>query len=229
MTSKELCARLSIERKQLNRYLRKGLPSTKDAAGRLVFDAEEVAAWLTAQGLARSKAPPEAAAATPPPALPLAKSIAEVANHFGVNRRTVFEWKTEGMPVGTHGYDLAAIAAWLEAKHEAAREGGDPERNELQTELLRIKVKQAQLDFAAVQQDLVHASDVARAIETMVNEIKAHLGELPGLFAADLPPDCSDELRRTVRQRTEERLRQVYHALSELAAARATDNQSPHG
>lgn len=42
------------------------------------------------------------------------KTIGEVADYFGVNRRTVHEWRLRGMPVDSGGYDVAAIATWIE-------------------------------------------------------------------------------------------------------------------
>jgi len=150
-----------------------------------------------------------------------ATSVGDVASHFGVNRRTIFEWKKRGMPVANDGYDLAAIAVWVDAEFKRSQVAGDDaERAALQKRLLQQQVERGDLDLAAAKHDLAKPSDLARKMETAIGEIKAHMGEFPGRFAAALPETFSDDLKRLAQQIAHEQLDRVYQTLTDLAEGR---------
>ncbi|MFO0901081.1 MAG: hypothetical protein U0836_26950 [Pirellulales bacterium] len=116
MTRSELKAWLLITDKQVDKLLARGMP----AAAGSQFDADAVAQWLSANGLAESTADDK------PPAGHV-RTVRELAAALGRSRPTVAGWLSEGGAPGPDErgfYSIAAVRQWREQRDRDLRRPG---------------------------------------------------------------------------------------------------------
>ena len=130
-----------------------------------------------------------------------AKSKKAVAEHFGVDVKTVFNWIQAGCPgKGPGGFDLVAMAAWRDRK-----QGKAPAQNSRQgllspqqgkdfedARLKKAKADLAEMEVKARRQETAEWGQVEEAFRVRIQAVKQGLLALP----RSLPPQlvhCSNE------------------------------------
>jgi len=212
MTAVELCHRLGVKRSRLDAWLRSGLPSSKDARGRLEFDPAATRDWLVSEGILQAEGAPP-----PPAAAAGVKTLGQIARHFGVSERQVGYWKREGMPAGLDGkgpYDLAAIDVWLATKKGATG-------STAQDELMQIRARRERMELAKDEQLLVDKDLPARVFARHITEAtQQHAQLVDRLMAAvaDLPADRQDRWRQIAEKFSREVRLGLAASLEEWAA-----------
>ncbi|HEY1601367.1 MAG TPA: helix-turn-helix domain-containing protein [Pirellulales bacterium] len=169
MNAAELAAELGTSPKQIAAWVRQGLPCT-GRGNRRSFDPSAVRDWLVDNGHA------EVDGAN------IVTTVAAVANYFGVDSRTVFNWKNNGMPCAAKRYDLGRIEAWKAAREASA---GSPQR--YQADLMRVRARREALELQEYEGKLVSV-DVLKPIGERAIAITAvQLEQLPDRMASHLP------------------------------------------
>lgn len=253
MTGKQLIAALGITRAQLNAWIDEGLPWTGNTARRQ-FDADQVAAWLVAQGYAEPAEPAapavgssqqaagggrQAGQTTQPAEIsqqPIARTRNEVAQHFGVADRTVAVWITQGMPgiVGTPGrrdgyFPLDEIALWRAERLPLASAPLDDPRVAEEARLKRARASIVELDLAEKQGRLIDAGIAMREWIRAVAEAKTQADQLPAWLAKKLPESVDRDTRRELRKALKRRLTELYRTLQMGLLAQAEQLEQGSG
>ena len=142
-----------------------------------------------------------------------ARTIAEVAGHFGVAVRTVGNWRVTGMPGRPGRFNLAAIAAWREGQSLGCDRQGDGKPGD------RLKEAEAQLKelkLAKLRGELVAADAVCRLFRRQIAEAKTHLDQLPEEITGEFGDLVPDKLLARVRERIRVRVDSACSALADL-------------
>ena len=124
------------------------------------------------------------------------KTMAEVAEFFGVSRAAVHQWTKEydPMPASRAGYDLSKIAQWLRRQ----RGGNGDLSDELKSAEIRLKTVQAQqkeLDLDINKGSLLPLVDVERWAATALIETREMVMTLPEILATSAPPENREFIR----------------------------------
>jgi len=213
--SERLAEQLSVPQDCVRGWLTGGMPA---------FEPWSVARWLARQ----------LAGEAPPPArklLGVVKSMAAVARHFGVNERTVKNWRAQrGMPGENQCWDLDEIAAWRESEfaEDTSAEALQAERAVLQTRKLEADVELRELKLRQAQGRVLEVDEVAGSLLPYVHTIRAQLSQLPERLAAiqDLPGDefrsAAEKLVTTIRVNLQDAAREL-RALPAVQAAEDAD------
>jgi phage terminase Nu1 subunit (DNA packaging protein) len=110
-----------------------------------------------------------------------------LADLFGIARKTVDEWQQRGMPVATHGgpnvgneYDSAACIAWLVEREVRKVQGESPKDR-----LARLQGDDYELRLAEKRGELIRAADVEPAMRAAIVSARERVrGEPPRLARA---------------------------------------------
>jgi len=211
MTSRELCERLGVTRNTLRHWLSRGLPNTKEA-GKYQFDPAGVLEWLKQQKLVEADRPAGV------PSEWIVETLGEVADFFGVPRRTVEKWPTRGMP-GTPGpsgsrrgrWDLVEIVRWRERDlrsrgHSVSerRAAASADIEELRAERMRLVVRQASAN-------LIDRCEVETFFAELIIKFREQLLQLPGELQRHFPV----EQRATVREETRRAIESLLNEFAE--------------
>lgn len=218
LTAKELCARIGIKPRELEQWIREGLPHEGRGRKRR-FDAAAVAAWLRQTGRAKP-----AAAEVPSQVV---TTRAEAARILGVSLRTLAEWMTAPTFPGTAGspgrqdgyFPIAEIRAWRAAA--IAPTGGTPSDAEmLLARRLKVQIDndRAQVALEKELKTIADAGEVAQFIQRQIATAKALLGEMPDKVESRIPAKLDAKTRQVIRKAIEEVLAETLNALAELAA-----------
>lgn len=179
----ELIEYLKIDEPTLRKWLKEGLPRTR--RGRAdEFDRAEILEWrLTEQGIA--------------------KTLGQVAKHFGVKPREVDRWVAAGMP-GVPGnsaipghLDLMEIAAWLEENELNIKR--DKEPSGPRARLLEIETRTKELRYQQLAGEVVELDPISRVTVRHIHEAKAVLERIPDEVLAVLPAKTPARVRRAIR------------------------------
>lgn len=232
MNAAEICAWLSITPERLERLVVAGLP-TRGRGRRRNFDPERVRAWLVASGQGASLDPPAApppAAATPPAVF---RTIAEIAAHYAVDRRTVQDWRAAGMPGECAGpgrpgrYPQEAIDAWLTRTGRRGAAGAPPplDKSSWRERRDRADALLAEMELAREQSSLIEADVPGRIMLRHVAEARALLAQLPDQFLARfaLPADERRRMHAELVAQIEAVCRSIADALEAWADEAAAD------
>jgi len=149
------------------------------------------------------------------------KTMAEVADFFGVTRAAVHQWTKEQDPVPASrtGYDLSKVAQWLRRQ----RGGGDGLSDELKAAEIRLKTVQAQqkeLDLSVKKRELIPLADVELWAATTLIETREMVMTLPEVLATSSPPDS----REFIRSESDRHCRSVLTMLRRRLEADIVDN-----
>jgi phage terminase Nu1 subunit (DNA packaging protein) len=123
-----------------------------------------------------------------PKARQLLQNVRAVAHHFGVSQRTVFLWKSDGMPGGPT-YDLEAIAVWRASRGRGTNESDNTasaRKSEAQAQILELKLRK----FSG---ELFELEPARRLITRQHTEAVAILNQFPQLMVSLLPCECPTE------------------------------------
>jgi hypothetical protein len=150
-----------------------------------------------------------------------ARTLAEVAQFFGVATQTVKQWRTETPPMpGTEGaWDLSEIVRWkmdrlsgLTARSAKAMQ--DLERG-------KVKLQAEQLELEQLKASLVERADVEEWATIVLTETRNLFMQIPGAVSAV----CAVHDREPVHEQAEllvrETLQCLYDRLSQYAATQS--------
>ena len=127
----------------------------------------------------------------------------ELAELFGVSRRTITNWVTGPDPcpseIGEDGvrvFDTGAVRRWLEdraAKRALAKaERGTRDITEAKARYLAAKAEREELALARARGELLHIDDVAADLERTLQALRARILSAPSRFAPRLACRCRD-------------------------------------
>lgn len=129
------------------------------------------------------------------------KTIKAIGEHFGVDRKTIYNWIQDGCPgKGSDGFDLVAIAAWRDRKQgkapaQDARQGflsAQQGKDFEDARLKKAKADLAEMEVKHRRQQLVEWGMVVDAFRARILAVKQGLLAL----ARSLPPQlvhCKNE------------------------------------
>ncbi|EAQ79720.1 hypothetical protein [Blastopirellula marina] len=136
---------------------------------------------------------------------------ARAAAFFGVNPRTIKEWRRRGAPVIETGianapyrYALGAISQWLIAEREAqaAKEapsasGSDLERQKLQEQVRALQLGNdlRQTKYVRLVNTLVCRKAVEKTFKWSCDKIRNRCESLPSEIVATMPAKYRDDLQ----------------------------------
>lgn len=205
---RDVAAGLGVSPQKVTAWRLAGMPAIGSGKS-LRFDPAAVSEWLREQGLASAV---EAPAVRREPRI--VESLGEVAAVLGVHRRTVLNWRTEGMPVKHAGgggragmYDLDEIEAWADrtGRRAATNEQAGRYREELEAE----KLRKLRRENDVAEGTLVYRDAVRGLIAERYTAARSLLERLPHQALTALPSNIDGETR--------ERVRNAWRRLVELA------------
>ena len=110
----------------------------------------------------------------------IVRTFTEVARHFNLTERTIYDWKRFGMPVREDGsFDLMAITRWRENRNQRKPANRDKDSEYWQKEYRKNKAKLAELDLKVKQGNFVAKADVISALKEIQSYVKKHLLLIP--------------------------------------------------
>lgn len=240
LTSQQLCKKLGITKKRLDRWRREGLPSAM-RKGRRLFDPLAVAKWIEQHGKGKrenqgqgvfEKAAGEAGART------VATTKNEAAQALGVSLRTLGDWLNDasfpgkaGSPGRQDGYfPLAEISAWRVAKL-----GGDgrsrsdaSELSELRARKLGLEIDQLQVEYEKACGSILDAEELAAFLERHIAVVKTVLEQLTDKVETRLPTSLHAKVRAKIRKAVDDTVTEACNTIAETMqdGARNQDDES---
>jgi len=189
MNANELAQALGVPRSRITAWKKDGLPCERRGRSDH-FDPAAVADWLTTQGHAR-------------PAR-IVETVDEVAHHFGVHRRTVYDWLKQHAPGKPGRYDLDAIAAWREARRQVDAEPdlAGPASPGLER-YRQARAAIAELELAQLRRRLVPRDEVHQVLDQVAGTLRnagVILERHYGAEARQVLEDALDNARRLLQQ-----------------------------
>jgi len=214
----DLALRLGVTRPTVTGWVRRGLPWHGTERCKQ-FEPAEVRDWLVREGLADRPTPAEPEI----DAQAIARNRHEVANHFGVDLRTVATWLTDptfpgrsGKPGRRDGYfPLGDIATWWAAKR-GNTPGAVPGGSGPQDRIVLFRGDLLELDLQKRRGELVDAGEMHRLLVRHIKQVRSVLDSLPEEFLAALPTKTPRKLMQRIRKILRRRLDAAYHAFAEM-------------
>lgn len=148
----------------------------------------------------------------------IVKTLAEVAQYFGVTPRYVSEWKARGCPGFTPGaYDLKQIEVWKNENIQTLDRTADTD--DARARRATAEADLAELKAAQARGALMRWKDAAEIMEAYIAEAKSHLEQLPDWLMSVVEPPRGRKraVRQQVRQRIHEILADLTAMMNELA------------
>lgn len=150
-----------------------------------------------------------------------AKTLAEVAQFFGVATQTVKQWRTETPPMpGSEGaWDLAEIVRWKLDKlsgmtARSAKALQDLERG-------KVKLQAEQLELQQLKATLVERSEVEEWATTVLTEARNLFLQIPGAVSAVCAAHDREPVHEQAEMLVRETLQCLYDRLSQYAATQS--------
>jgi len=225
MTSDDLVERLGVDKRQLAKWVKAGMPHSGRTRDR-TFDLDAVETWLIANGHAVL----DDAATSDHPVVSdqpqkIARTRAELARELGLGidgERTVSKWlKLPGFPgkSGTPGkedgyFPVEEIREFLAVYGGRRGASFDDEISRDKRILLGLEIRKAQLDARKELGEILEFAEVARFYEQCVTNCKAVLGQIPDDLLAVMPAELPELVRSQVHRQVQ---RRIDEALIEIA------------
>ncbi len=177
MNDLQICEYLNCDKKALLTWVKEGLPH-KGRGSKRTYEPSEVSEWLIDNGHAEP--------------VRTAKTVPEVASHFHVSERIVFQWQHKGMPPrGEDGtFDLNAIDAWA-AEHgmgpyarSGAYGGASGTREDAEQRISLGKATKIEIEVATMRKEVAPVAPLHRRVERRLNELMAIQLQFPERAAA---------------------------------------------
>jgi len=152
----------------------------------------------------------------------IVRTLADVANHFGVSTRYVANWRERGCPGFAVGaYDLSQITEWREENIETNERNSEASDDARQQKLL-AEARLATLKAAEKEGELIGWRDVSEIIEAYIAEAKTQLEQLPERLLTKFTPPRGKkkELVQILRQEIHDILNDLAGVQDELADKR---------
>lgn len=217
LTAQQLCTRLGIAKKRLDRWLRQGLPCTKKGKQRK-FDPAAVAEWIKEKGKSKAEQ-------AKPQADVIATTREEAARALNVSVRTFADWMKEtgfpgkpGSPGRQDGYfPLAEISEWRKARFGGDGRSGESggKLAELRERKLQLEIDQLQIEFEKACGTILDAEDMAGFLERHVGVAKTVLEQLADKIDTRLPAKLEPKTRAIIRAAVEETVTEAFNAVAE--------------
>lgn len=170
-------------------------------------------------------------------------TVDQVAAHYNVGRRTVFEWKNARPPMPSHDvpgkpsvYYQDEIDAWLELrkKKKPVDENEAAKQRRLQLEELEAKVRkenaladQHEVKAKALDPVFVSALQVNQFLATFFAELRKNVRAIPSEMCASYPKEFRDIVKQDLSDRHELLLNQMGDWVEEFN--RRTEIEEPDG
>ena len=190
-----------------------------------------LADWIRQAGpaeLADLQALIEQSTSPPPPAGTLiVRTLAQVAEWFGMELQTVKQWRSSSCPGVEGAYDLREIARWRiqRVKNERA----EPTRkNELEQQQLELSNARLLLKLKKEAGELVSRIAAKSSIRQMFARLKSQLEPIPELLAPLLPNELRADFRRDCAERVRILLQQIsnFRFERDVTGAEITDSEN---
>lgn len=166
-----------------------------------------------------------------------ARSISELAQHFGVNRRTIQDWFVDGAPKKTDkGYDVIAIAEWRKANRRPMPPKPAEELcgNELTRRMQMAKLKEqeakankveaeaviAQYKELTLKDDICYVRDVENWVSAALTAFRNEIQKIPAQLASGYAPEIQEQLKVDIEERLDISLRALHSRLSDIKQAK---------
>ena len=114
---------------------------------------------------------------------PTAKTIAQVAVHFGVGERWAANWFARGCPGKPGRYDLDAIERWRQRNLAVTPGNGESAH----ARWMEARAERETLKVLQMRGELVPLEPIRRLFVRHVNEAKALMDQIPDRVLAVLP------------------------------------------
>lgn len=201
LTTKQLCELLAIDRRQLDKWIRQGLPKGKNGRNR-EFDPVAVSDWLVENGHAEPEQPAQRILTTRD----------EVADHFQVSTRTVGTWlKQPGFP-GKSGrafdgaggsFPVDEIQQWLDDRDQRTATGSKVNEQLTQERLRRLRIANDEAEGMLV--DVEEARRLQVRTSALARNILYQLvPSIPLLLPSDVPQIVKNEVRIAVEKKLDQ-------------------------
>lgn len=149
-----------------------------------------------------------------------AKTLAEVAEFFGLATQTVKQWRTEvpPMPGGdSDGYDLSEVVKWKMEK--MAGVGVRHEKHMQDLERGRVKLEAERMELAKLRKTMVDLEDVEAWATVALSETREMCMQLPGLLVATLPQSDQEHAQELAENHVRDILTTLRRRLEDNAFA----------
>lgn len=163
-----------------------------------------------------------------------AKTLGDVAQHFGVSLTALQKWKAAGCPLGSAGSrDLEAIAKWREARKAAQQQQRDDAavtgRSATEAKRAEVKLELERIELAKARGELVSLPLVTSLLARHIAEAKVHLSQGPDYLLSRLPSKAPAKFKRRYRAAVEKWIAKCCNSLTEAAEslARELSEQPP--
>jgi hypothetical protein len=142
------------------------------------------------------------------------KTLAEVAQFFGLAPQTVRTWRMESPPMPGHEgrWSLPEIVQWRHTK-VAQSDSMLAQRNE-QLESVKLKNERLRIDIAIKNGKWVDREEVIRTISIVCSRARTRLENLPYNVALLCPSDCKAEVIQTVTEVIRLTLKELSEAIT---------------
>jgi phage terminase Nu1 subunit (DNA packaging protein) len=167
----------------------------------------------------KAKAKPKAEPKTEPPAKRTIVGDFELGQHYGVDKKSVYNWRKDGMPAtklpgNKWEYDLDQTDPWVEAKRHTGEPDDELSAIRKEIALTKLRTERAKASSLERENELAEGNVLDReATELKITEViqstRDALLRIPTVFHAHLCKKCQpkrDELKK-----------QIEHALTQLA------------
>ena len=134
-----------------------------------------------------------------------ARTLAEVAQFFGLAVQTVKQWRTESppMPGGDGGYDLSEVVRWRLAKLQNS--GAMDAKRQAEVEAIKLVNERRTMENAQRRGLLIEREEVERDMSLLWSRLAARLQGI-GERVAGLVPQ---EIKATTKERVEQEIRVI--------------------
>lgn len=138
------------------------------------------------------------------------RTLAEVAEWFGLELQTVKQWRSSGCPGDEGHYEIQAIARWRVARTQnQAQPKAEGAKARLEQEQLALQNARLQVRLARESGELVSRVAAKAAIRQMFARLAGQLGQLPDALAALVNQADRVDFRRDATERVRNFLQQL--------------------
>ena len=138
------------------------------------------------------------------------RTLAEVAEWFGLELQTVKQWRSSGCPGDEGHYEIQAIARWRVARTQnQAQPKTEGAKARLEQEQMQLQNARLQVRLARESGELVSRVAAKAAIRQMFARLAGQLGQLPDALAALVNQVDRVDFRRDATERVRNFLQQL--------------------
>jgi phage terminase Nu1 subunit (DNA packaging protein) len=146
------------------------------------------------------------------------RTLAEVAEFFGLAVQTVKQWRTESPPMpGTEGrYPLQQIVAWRLAKATGNASTTSEEKRQAEIEQIRLQSEKRRIENAKKRGELIERVEIERDMALLWSRLVSRLQSLPEKLARLAPDAAKAETLRLATNEIDIARREFCDSLEDL-------------